>query len=153
MKVCLCGWIMLILVSGSPTQEISIKKRLKQRDPLMPFLFLIFVKGFSGLKCIDVKFVQAVWGGYWRVSHIASSIWGWYFVFTRSGGGEFFDLKGNFEMPSGLKVNYRKSWLIWVNVPMGFMTMACDFLNWSEGVLLFIYLGLPVGENSMKFET
>lgn len=84
---------------------------------------------------------------------IASSIWGWYFVFRRSGGGELFDLKGDFEMPSGLKVNYRKSWLIWVNVPMAFMTTACDFLNWSEGVLLFIYLGLLVGVNSMKFET
>lgn len=33
------------------------------------------------------------------------------------------------------------------------MTMACDFLNCSEDVLLFIYLGLPMGENSTKFET
>lgn len=55
---------MLILVSGSPTQEISIKRRLKQRDPLTPFLFLIFVKGFSVLKCIKVKKFQAVLGGY-----------------------------------------------------------------------------------------
>lgn len=30
-------------------------------------------------------------------------------MFRRSGGGELFDLKGDFEMPSGLKVNYRKS--------------------------------------------
>lgn len=46
---------MLILVSGSPTQEISIKRRLKQRDPLTPFLFLIFVKGLVGWNASRLK--------------------------------------------------------------------------------------------------
>jgi hypothetical protein len=49
MKACVCGGSMSILVNGSPTEEIEIKRGLKQGDPLAPFLFLLVAKGFSGL--------------------------------------------------------------------------------------------------------
>jgi len=58
-----------------------------------------------------------------------------------------------FEMASGLKINFFKSSLIGVNVPGEFMSMACDFLNCSEGSLLFKYLGLPVGANPKSMST
>lgn len=38
-----------VLVNGSPTEEISISKGLKQGDPLAPFLFPLVVEGLSGL--------------------------------------------------------------------------------------------------------
>jgi len=39
--------LILILVNGSPTIKFKFEKRLRQRDPLIPFLFLIAAKGLS----------------------------------------------------------------------------------------------------------
>lgn len=47
MKVCVWGGSMSILVNGSPTEEINIKRGLKQGDPLAPFLFLLVAEDFS----------------------------------------------------------------------------------------------------------
>jgi len=52
-----------------------------------------------------------------------------------------------FELASRLKVNFSKSCLIGVNVPRDFIDMACNFLNCTEGILPFMYLGLPVRAN------
>jgi len=48
MKACVCGGSMSILVNGSPTEEISIQRGLKQGGPLAPFLFLMVAEKFSG---------------------------------------------------------------------------------------------------------
>lgn len=40
---------LFVLVNGCPIVEISIKKGLKQGNPLAPFLFLFVVEGLSGL--------------------------------------------------------------------------------------------------------
>jgi len=56
-------------------------------------------------------------------------------------------------MTSSLKVNFYKSCLMGVNVQPEFMTLACDFLNCSEGVVPFKYLGLPVEANPLKLAT
>jgi len=58
-----------------------------------------------------------------------------------------------FEMVSGLKVNFQKSFLIGVNVLSEFMGMELSFLNCSEATLPFMYLGLPVGANARKLST
>jgi hypothetical protein len=45
-------------------------------------------------------------------------------------------LKG-FELASGFKVNFSKSWLIGIYVQREFMEMACNFLGCSENNLPF----------------
>ena len=52
-----------------------------------------------------------------------------------------------FEMVSGLKVKFYKSCLMGINVEPSFMEMACNFLNCSQGLFPFKYLGLPVRGN------
>ncbi|MCI76818.1 RNA-directed DNA polymerase (Reverse transcriptase), partial [Trifolium medium] len=41
MRACVCSGNMSVLVNGSPTEEICIRRGLKQGDPLAPLLFLI----------------------------------------------------------------------------------------------------------------
>jgi hypothetical protein len=41
MRACVCAGNMSVLVNGSPTGEINIKRGLKQGDPLAPLLFLL----------------------------------------------------------------------------------------------------------------
>ncbi|RHN54844.1 putative RNA-directed DNA polymerase [Medicago truncatula] len=158
MKACVFGGNMSILVNGSPTEEISIERGLKQGDPLAPFLFLLVAEGFSGLmrnavnsnsfKGFDLRSNGLV------VSHLQ------YADDTLCIGEASVDnlwtlkaLLRGFEMASGLRVNFAKSCLIGVNVGREFMDAACNFMNCREGALPFKYLGLPVGANPRRLST
>jgi hypothetical protein len=48
---------MSVLVNGSPTKEISIKRGLKQGDPLAPLLFLLVAEGLGAImrKAVEVN--------------------------------------------------------------------------------------------------
>jgi hypothetical protein len=158
MKACVFGGNMSILVNGSPTEEISIQRGLKQGDPLAPFLFLLVAEGFSCLmrNAVEGQLFEgfSVGDNDVLVSHLQyaddtlcigkptiQNLWTMKAV-----------LRG-FEMVSGLKINFSKSSLMGVNVSDGFMDMACDFLNCSRGSIPFKYLGLPVGANLRSMST
>lgn len=54
-SVCIFSDSGSVLVNGSLTEDFSVKKGLRQGDPLAPFLFLIVAKSLSGLVCNAVS--------------------------------------------------------------------------------------------------
>ncbi|MCI84176.1 putative RNA-directed DNA polymerase, partial [Trifolium medium] len=50
-----------------------------------------------------------------------------------------------FEAVSGLKVNFNKSMLTWVNVAESWLAEAATVLGCTVGKVPFLYLGLPIG--------
>jgi len=155
MKACVFGGNMSILVNGSPTEEICIKRGLKQGDSLAPFLFLLVAEGFSGLmrNAMSLNLFQGFEVGNNGLVVLHLQYADDTLCIGKATVGNLWTMKAllqGFEMASGLKINFSKSSLIRVNVPPEFMTMACDFLKCSEGAIPFKYLGLPVGASSRK---
>jgi hypothetical protein len=157
MKVCVFAGNLSVLVNGSPTSEINIQRGLKQGDPLAPFLFLLVAEGFAGLMRSAVEknlFKGFGVGGGLVISHLQ------YADDTICLGEASWNnlrclkaiLRG-FELCSGLKVNFWKSCLMGINVPLSFMDTACNFLNCKQGSIPFSYLGLPVGANPRRGAT
>jgi hypothetical protein len=158
MKACVCGGSMSILVNGSPTEEISIKRGLKQGDPLAPFLFLLVAEGFSGLMSNAVRLnlfegfkIKENGTVYSHLQYADDTI-----CVGKATVENLWTLKAllrGFEMASRLKINFFKSCLMGINVAPEFMEMACNFLNCAHGSFPFKYLGLPVGGNPGRVST
>jgi hypothetical protein len=141
---------MSVLVNGSPTTQINIKRGLKQGDPLAPLLFLLVAEGLGLLmrRAVDVhRFTPFLVGR----DELPVSILQ-YADNTLCVGEATVDnlwtlkaiLRG-FEMVSGLKVNFLKSCLLGINVSDDFLVMATNFLNCQRGSIPFKYLGLRLG--------
>ncbi|KAK2413278.1 hypothetical protein QL285_036006 [Trifolium repens] len=158
MKACVCSGSLSVLLNGNPTEEIQIKRGLKQGDSLAPLLFLLVAEGLGGLMREAVgrsRFTPFLVGrGEFPVSLLQ------YADDTLCIGEATVDnlwtlkavLRG-FELVSGLKVNFWKSCVMGANVSDDFLGMASDFLNCRVGTIPFKYLGLPVGANSRRMST
>ncbi|GAU17441.1 hypothetical protein TSUD_233190 [Trifolium subterraneum] len=158
MKACVCGGNLSILVNGSPTEEISIKRGLKQGDPLAPLLFLLVAEGLGGLmrRVVEIARFRPFLVGSGEVPVSLLQYADDTLCIGEATIGNLWALKTvlrGFEIASGLKVNFWKSCVIGVNVPSDFLNMASEFLNCRIGITPFKYLGLPVGANSRKMAT
>ena len=57
-----------------------------------------------------------------------------------------------FESVSGLKVNFHKSMLFGVNVNDSWLHEAVVVMHCKHGRILFLYLGLPIGDDPRKLQ-
>jgi hypothetical protein len=157
-KACIFSGNLSILVNGSPTEEINIQRRLKQGDPLAPFLLLLVVDGLSA--AVTTTEERNLFRGFkvgstrMSVSHLqyaddtlflgeatVANIWSIKAI-----------LRG-FVLASGHKVNFGKSKVMGVNVNDDFLSVTERFLHCSRASLPFTYLGLRVGANARKLST
>jgi hypothetical protein len=155
-KECVGSASASVLVNGSPTEEFSLERGLRQGDPLSPFLFLLAVEGLNVMMRAMVQ--SNLFTGYsigtgipTVVSHLQfandtllmgvrswANVWALLAVLVL------------FEAVSGLKVNFHKSMLVGINVAESWVLEAAAVLGCSVGRVPFLYLGLPIGGDSRR---
>ncbi|CAL5344867.1 unnamed protein product [Camellia sinensis] len=154
-KECVSTARLSVLVNGSPTEEFSPQKGLRQGDPLSPFLFIIVAECLNVLlsKALDLNLIKGVRVGVndVLVSHLQfadDSI-----LFCEADEGEIVNVKRIlrcFELVSGLKINYHKSVVCGVGVDSVVLVDFAAKLNCKTGSLPLSYLGLPLGVSPSK---
>ncbi|XP_071727872.1 uncharacterized protein [Rutidosis leptorrhynchoides] len=118
---CLKSASISVLVNGSPTNEFSLKRGVRQGDPLSPFLFIIAAEG------LNILTKTAITNGFYKgveigasnclVSHLQYAddtifLGDW----SRKKACNLMKLLRCFEDVSGLKINYHKSQLYGLGV-------------------------------------
>jgi hypothetical protein len=153
MKECVTTATASVLVNGSPTDEFSLGRGLRQGDPLSPFLFLLAAEGLSVLMKAMVD--ASLFCGYAVGS--GNSVVLSHLQFADDtlllGEKSWANVRALravlilFEAVSGLKVNFHKSMLVGVNITDSWLSEAVTLLNCKLGKVPFLYLGLPIGGN------
>ncbi|GJU14888.1 RNA-directed DNA polymerase, eukaryota, reverse transcriptase zinc-binding domain protein [Tanacetum coccineum] len=151
-RACLNSSRASILINGSPTSEFSIKRGLRQGDPLSSFLFILVMEG---LHC---AISNAVNSGLIRGVKIGSSdiILSHLFyaddvVITTEWNARDLDniirVLHVFYLASGLKINIHKSNIYGIGVSNEEVSIMATSTGCAPGSLPFTYLGLPIGSN------
>jgi len=145
-----------VLVNGSPTDEFSLGRGLRQGDPLSPFLFLLAVEGFNVL--MEALTRNNLFSGF-QVGNSASTMVS-HLQFADDtlilGQKSWANIRAMrailllFQSLSGLKVNFTKSFMVGVNVAQSWLAEAALVLNCKVGSIPFVYLGMPIGGNSRR---
>ncbi|CAL5382198.1 unnamed protein product [Camellia sinensis] len=155
MKTCVTSARVSILVNGSPTEEFSPQKGLRQGDPLSPFLFNIAAEGLNLLlhraKELGIFKGACVGPAGLRVSHLqfdADTI-----LFCDAEWAEIVNAKRIlrcFELISGLKINFHKSVVCGVGISDEVTQVFASKLCCLCRKLPIKYLGLPLGANPRR---
>ncbi|GKU99298.1 hypothetical protein SLEP1_g12166 [Rubroshorea leprosula] len=141
-KECLKSSSVPILINGSPTNQFSVNKGIRQGDPLSPFLFLIVAEGLNGLVASAVekeKYKGVVIGsGDVMVTHLQFADDTIFFEDeTEDNIWVIKCIMRTFKLTLGLKINFRKSQLIGVGVYQNWCAKMAYQLCCKEGKLPF----------------
>lgn len=139
-----------VLVNGSPSGEFDLERGLRQGDPLSPLLFLIAAEGLSLLvdRAVNRGLLKAAEIGRNKVklSHIQYADDTMFIVNgEKENAMAIRRLLNNFEIASGLSVNFDKSWVFGINMEREEMMEAAKELGCRVGELPISYLGLKLG--------
>ncbi|KAJ9543814.1 hypothetical protein OSB04_023521 [Centaurea solstitialis] len=158
-----CDWIyrcissasVSILVNGSPSDEFSMSRGLRQGDPLSPFLFLIVGEA------LQVLTLEACEKGLYKGIKLASSNRNLSLIqyaddalffgkWSKRNVSNLLKMLNCFKEVSGLKINFSKSRIFGIGIRQDEVSKVASIFNCQADSLPFIYLGLPVGNNMNK---
>ncbi|XP_071734239.1 uncharacterized protein [Rutidosis leptorrhynchoides] len=144
-----------VLVNGNPTREFTIKRGLRQGDPLSPFLFIIVMEGLhiAFQRAMDMDFVRGIKVGNpcVRLSHFfyADDV-----IILSDWSREQFDnilcLLHAFHMVSGLNINVSKSHIFGMGVGDAEIDVFANDSGCLRGSFPTTYLGVPIGSNMKR---
>ncbi|GJQ89776.1 RNA-directed DNA polymerase, eukaryota, reverse transcriptase zinc-binding domain protein [Tanacetum coccineum] len=146
-----------ILVNGSPTSEFSIKRGLRQGDPLSPFLFILIMEGLH-IVIKDATRSNLIKGV--TVGNPGMSLSHFFYAddvvlvteWNQVDMDNIIRLLNVFYLASGLCININKSNVYGIRVSNNDIEGMARITGCSTGSFPFTYLGLPIG-SSMKWLT
>ncbi|XP_058786284.1 uncharacterized protein LOC131660936 [Vicia villosa] len=146
MEACVFVSSMAVIVNGSSTNDFKVERGLRQGDPLSPLLFVIAMEGltrlmekavetgdFKGFQYGDNNFVDILQFADDTIIFGESdhhNLWSWKTI-----------LRG-FELMSGLRINFRKSNIYGINLPVATMQQISTFMSCGMGSTPFNFLGV-----------
>ncbi|GKD04054.1 putative RNA-directed DNA polymerase, eukaryota, reverse transcriptase zinc-binding domain protein [Tanacetum coccineum] len=151
-RACLHSSRASVLVNGSPTFEFSIKRGLRQGDPLSPFLFILVMEG---LHCalsaaVSSSLIHGINLGSpdFTISHLfyADDV----IITTEWNPGDLDNIirvLHVFYLASGLKININKSNIYGIDVSEDAVSTMARNSRCAAGSFPFTYLGLPIRSN------
>ncbi|GJU76062.1 RNA-directed DNA polymerase, eukaryota, reverse transcriptase zinc-binding domain protein [Tanacetum coccineum] len=149
-RACLSSSQASVLVNGSLTSEFSIKRGLRQGDPLFPFLFILVMEGFHNALSTAVSsgLIRGVKFGSPEVT-ISHLFYADDVIITTEWNANDLDniirVLQVFYLASGLKINILKSNIYGIGVSDVDVSSMDSNSGCASGFFPFTYLGLPIG--------
>ncbi|GKC97240.1 RNA-directed DNA polymerase, eukaryota, reverse transcriptase zinc-binding domain protein [Tanacetum coccineum] len=150
--VCLHSARASVLKNRSPSSEFSLKRGLRQGDPLSPFLFIIIIEG------LHIAFKDAISSGLISGAMIGDFCFKLSYLFyaddvliisdwNRQDMINIICVLHVFFLASGLKINVSKSNIYGLGVSTNDIENLARDTGCGSGNIPFSYLGLPLGVN------
>jgi hypothetical protein len=146
-KKYVCTATTSILVTGSPTAEFSLEKRLCHGDLLSPFLFLLATEGLINV-LMQSMVMNHIFSGY--SIGVDDLIYDDSLILGTKSWANVCALRVVlvlFEVMLSLKVNFHKSMLVWVNIPDSWLNAAATAFHCKVGDAPFLCLGIPIDDD------
>ncbi|GJV95289.1 putative RNA-directed DNA polymerase, eukaryota, reverse transcriptase zinc-binding domain protein [Tanacetum coccineum] len=151
-QICLRSARSFVLINGSPSRELPIKRSLRQDDPLSPFLFIIIMEG------LHIALKNAVSSGLIQGASIGESgLKLSYFFYAddvviisdwnMQDMSNIIHVLNVFYLASGLKINVSKSNVYGLGVDQQDIEAMARDTGCGSGTFPFSYLGIPLGAN------
>ncbi|XP_058203083.1 uncharacterized protein LOC131317560 [Rhododendron vialii] len=149
---------MSILINGSPSPEFQTQKGLRQGDPQSPFLFNILGEALNIMleRAKDRNIIKGTKLGSNGVNISHLQLEDDTILFCNNDPEEMANIKRIlrcFQLMSGLKINFSKSSLCGVNIPLQATYSLAQIMGCKVEQLPIKYLGLSLGANPGRIKT
>lgn len=145
-----------VLLNGVPRKFFKCKRGVRQGDPLSPLLFVlaaellqVLINKAASIGLITAPIPQPT--DDFPIVQYADDM----LLIMQADARQLAFLKSllnSFADSTGLKVNYRKSQMLPINVTQEKMVCLADTFGCSIGTMPFTYLGLPMGTTKPRME-